>query len=157
MSKGRVVTITGPVVDIEFERGQLPEILNAIKIERNDNGVLSTMTVEAAVHLGDNLVRCIAMSSTDGLVRGAAAEDTKAAITVPVGAATLGRVFNVWESQSMVSKALTVHLQAAFTKKLQLSRTCRQKQRFLKQELKLSTLWLLMLRVVKSVSSAARV
>ena len=57
MSKGRVVTITGPVVDIEFERGQLPEILNAIKIERNDNGVLSTMTVEAAVHLGDNLVR----------------------------------------------------------------------------------------------------
>ncbi|MGG1552504.1 MULTISPECIES: F0F1 ATP synthase subunit beta [Paenibacillus] len=95
MSKGRVVNITGPVVDIEFERGQLPEILNAIKIEKTENGQTVSITVEAAVHLGDNLVRCVAMSSTDGLVRGAEAVDQGAPITVPVGTATLGRVFNV--------------------------------------------------------------
>ncbi len=98
MSKGRVVNITGPVVDIEFERGHLPEILNAIRIETKaqDNGGQDiSLTVEAAVHLGDNMVRCVAMSSTDGLVRGAEAVDTGAAISVPVGPATLGRVFNV--------------------------------------------------------------
>lgn len=98
MSTGRVVNITGPVVDIEFDRGHLPEILNAIKIERKATKageVAINLTVEAAVHLGDNLVRCIAMASTDGLVRGTEAIDTGAPITVPVGAATLGRVFNV--------------------------------------------------------------
>ncbi|NOU95041.1 F0F1 ATP synthase subunit beta [Paenibacillus sp. LMG 31456] len=98
MNKGRVVNITGPVVDIEFERGQLPEILNAIKIERKAEKAGEQdiqLTVEAAVHLGDNLVRCVAMSTTDGLVRGTEAVDTGAAISVPVGAATLGRVFNV--------------------------------------------------------------
>ncbi|MEK3911985.1 F0F1 ATP synthase subunit beta [Paenibacillus sp. FSL H7-0331] len=98
MSKGRVVNITGPVVDIEFERGQLPEILNAITIEKKAEKAGEQdikLTVEAAVHLGDNLVRCVAMSTTDGLVRGTAAIDTGAAISVPVGAATLGRVFNV--------------------------------------------------------------
>ncbi|MBO9604809.1 MAG: F0F1 ATP synthase subunit beta [Paenibacillaceae bacterium] len=98
MSKGRVLQVMGPVVDIEFERGQLPEILNAIKIEKkaesaNDRDI--SLTVETAVHLGDNIVRCIAMSSTDGLVRGTEAVDTGHPISVPVGAATLGRVFNV--------------------------------------------------------------
>ncbi|PZE19399.1 F0F1 ATP synthase subunit beta [Paenibacillus xerothermodurans] len=98
MNKGRVVNITGPVVDIEFDRGQLPEILNAIKIDikaEKEGERDVQLTVEAAVHLGDNLVRCVAMSTTDGLIRGAEAIDTGAAITVPVGAATLGRVFNV--------------------------------------------------------------
>jgi F-type H+-transporting ATPase subunit beta len=96
MSKGRVVTITGPVVDIEFERGQLPDILNAIKIQGTPAGGQPVdLTVEVAVHLGDNLVRCVAMSSTDGLVRGMDAIDTGAPITVAVGPATLGRVFNV--------------------------------------------------------------
>jgi F-type H+-transporting ATPase subunit beta len=98
LSKGRVVNITGPVVDIEFERGQLPEILNAITIEKKAEKAGEQdikLTVEAAVHLGDNLVRCVAMSTTDGLVRGTEAIDTGAAISVPVGAATLGRVFNV--------------------------------------------------------------
>ncbi|WP_246079547.1 F0F1 ATP synthase subunit beta [Paenibacillus piri] len=95
---GRVVNITGPVVDVEFDRGHLPEILNAIKIEKKAEkaGELDIqLTVEAAVHLGDNLVRCVAMSTTDGLVRGTEAVDTGAAISVPVGEATLGRVFNV--------------------------------------------------------------
>jgi F-type H+-transporting ATPase subunit beta len=98
LSKGRVVNITGPVVDIEFERGQLPEILNAIRIEKKATKAGEQdikLTVEAAVHLGDNLVRCVAMSTTDGLVRGTEAVDTGKPISVPVGAATLGRVFNV--------------------------------------------------------------
>ncbi|MEK4061193.1 MULTISPECIES: F0F1 ATP synthase subunit beta [Paenibacillus] len=96
MNKGRVVSIMGPVVDIEFERGQLPEIFNAIKIETSlENGRIIDLTLEVSNHLGDNLVRCIAMSSTDGLVRGLDALDQGGPISVPVGAATLGRVFNV--------------------------------------------------------------
>ncbi|AZN38597.1 F0F1 ATP synthase subunit beta [Paenibacillus albus] len=98
MSKGHVVQVTGPVVDIAFENGHLPEILNAIKIEKkaeNPGEVNINLTVEVATHLGDNLVRCVAMSSTDGLVRGTVAVDLGNPITVPVGPATLGRVFNV--------------------------------------------------------------
>ncbi|WP_379129937.1 F0F1 ATP synthase subunit beta [Paenibacillus sp. sgz500958] len=96
MNKGRVVSIMGPVVDIEFERGQLPDIFNAIKIETSlQNGRKIDLTLEVSNHLGDNLVRCIAMSSTDGLVRGLDALDTGGPISVPVGAVTLGRVFNV--------------------------------------------------------------
>jgi F-type H+/Na+-transporting ATPase subunit beta len=96
MNKGRVVSIMGPVVDIEFERGQLPEIFNAIKIEASlENGRQIDLTLEVSNHLGDNLVRCIAMSSTDGLVRGLEVLDLGGPISVPVGEATLGRVFNV--------------------------------------------------------------
>ncbi|OKP78129.1 F0F1 ATP synthase subunit beta [Paenibacillus helianthi] len=96
MNKGRVVSIMGPVVDIEFERGQLPEIFNAIKIVTSlANGRTIDLTLEVSNHLGDNLVRCIAMSSTDGLVRGLEADDQGGPISVPVGTATLGRVFNV--------------------------------------------------------------
>ncbi|WP_136607170.1 F0F1 ATP synthase subunit beta [Paenibacillus dokdonensis] len=96
MNKGRVISIMGAVVDIEFERGQLPEIFNAIKIEGAvAGGRQIDLTLEASNHLGDNIVRCIAMSSTDGLVRGLEAVDQGAPITVPVGSVTLGRVFNV--------------------------------------------------------------
>jgi F-type H+-transporting ATPase subunit beta len=98
MNKGRVVVVTGPVIDVEFERGQLPEIYNAVKIERKaqSEGERSiNLTAEVAVHLGDNLVRCVAMSSTDGLVRGTEVVDLGGPISVPVGTATLGRVFNV--------------------------------------------------------------
>ncbi|BBH23852.1 ATP synthase subunit beta [Paenibacillus baekrokdamisoli] len=98
MSKGRIVQVTGPVVDIAFENGHLPEILNAVRIEKkaqNSGERDINLTVEVATHLGDNLVRCVAMSSTDGLVRGTEAVDTGKPITVPVGPATLGRVFNV--------------------------------------------------------------
>ncbi len=93
MNKGRVVSVMGPVVDIEFQRGQLPEIFNAIKIEKQDGQ--SALVLEASNHLGDNLVRCIAMASTDGLVRGTEAVDLGAPISVPVGEVTLSRVFNV--------------------------------------------------------------
>lgn len=97
MNKGRVVSVMGPVVDLEFERGSLPEILNAVKIEEKApaGGVDINLTLEVAVHLGDNMVRAVAMSTTDGLVRGMTAVDTGAPITIPVGAPTLGRVFNV--------------------------------------------------------------
>ncbi|AWB46272.1 F0F1 ATP synthase subunit beta [Paenibacillus sp. CAA11] len=96
MNTGRVVSIMGPVVDIEFERGQLPEIFNAIKIASDEQaGRSSELTLEVSNHLGDNVVRCIAMSSTDGLVRGTEAVDLGAPISVPVGEVTLSRVFNV--------------------------------------------------------------
>ncbi|RJX36900.1 F0F1 ATP synthase subunit beta [Paenibacillus pinisoli] len=97
MKKGRVVSVMGPVVDLEFERGNLPEILNAVKIvhKADQGGVDINLTLEVAVHLGDNMVRAVAMSTTDGLVRGMEVVDTGAPITIPVGAPTLGRVFNV--------------------------------------------------------------
>jgi F-type H+-transporting ATPase subunit beta len=98
MAKGRVVQVMGPVVDIEFERGHLPAIYNAIKIQHKaqSSGERDIdLTVEVATHLGDNAVRTVAMASTDGLVRGMEAIDTGAPISVPVGQVTLGRVFNV--------------------------------------------------------------
>ena len=88
---GTVVQIVGPVLDVKFPDGQLPNLLNAIEIEHDGK----TLTVEVAQHIGDNVVRCIAMSSTDGLVRGLKAVDTGSPITVPVGDKCLGRIFNL--------------------------------------------------------------
>lgn len=88
---GVVVQIIGAVVDIRFSKERLPKLLNAIIIENEDR----KLTVEVAQHIGDDIVRCIAMSSTDGLIRGLKAIDTGAAISVPVGEQTLGRIFNV--------------------------------------------------------------
>jgi len=95
LAKGKVVQVIGPVVDIEFPAGELPEILSAIKIDGKAADREIHLTVEVMQHLGDSVTRCIAMSSTDGLMRGMAAEDTGSPIKVPVGEATLGRVFNV--------------------------------------------------------------
>ena len=81
----------GPVVDVRFNEGELPEILNALTVPIGER----TLTVEVAQHIGDNAARCIAMSSTDGLQRGATVTDTGAPISVPVGRETLGRIFNV--------------------------------------------------------------
>ena len=88
---GTICQVIGPVVDIQFEQDHLPDLLNAIKIQ-NDEEVL---TVEVAQHIGDDVVRCIALGATDGLKRGMEAKDTGAAISVPVGEETLGRMFNV--------------------------------------------------------------
>ncbi|MDO4711380.1 MAG: F0F1 ATP synthase subunit beta [Peptostreptococcaceae bacterium] len=88
---GKVVQIIGPVVDIRFEANELPNLLNAIEIDLDGK----KLVVEVAQHIGDDVVRCIAMSSTDGLVRNVEAVDTGRAIAVPVGKATLGRIFNV--------------------------------------------------------------
>ena len=93
MSTGRVVQVIGPVVDVAFPSGtQVPDINNALIIDKGEQG---TLTVEVSLALGDGVVRTIAMDSTDGLQRGMAVEDTNAPISVPVGEATLGRVFNV--------------------------------------------------------------
>ncbi len=88
---GTVIQVVGPVLDIKFADGHLPNLNNAIHIEHNGK----TMTAEVAQHIGDNVVRCIAMSSTDGLVRGMKAIDTDGPIKVPVGTETLGRIFNL--------------------------------------------------------------
>ncbi len=90
-SVGKLIQIIGPVLDIRFENGKLPDLLNAIEIKDGDR----TIVCEAAQQLGDDVVRCIAMSSTDGLVRGMDAFDTGTGITVPVGECTLGRIFNL--------------------------------------------------------------
>ncbi|MGP1376015.1 MAG: F0F1 ATP synthase subunit beta [Bulleidia sp.] len=89
--KGKIVQVIGPIVDIRFRPENLPAILNAIEITREKGG----MVVEVAQHIGDDVVRCIAMSSTDGLVRGMECIDTGAPIEVPVGDGILGRMFNV--------------------------------------------------------------
>ena len=91
-NKGRIPQISGAVLDIRFGEGRLPEINEAIVIPGKDGGEL---TVEVSQHLGDDTVRCIAMGTTDGLVRGMEAIATGAPITVPVGENTLGRIFNV--------------------------------------------------------------
>src|SRR4051794_2154551 len=98
MNKGRVLQILGPVIDVKFENGQLPAIYNALRIEykaQSQSEVDIKLTLEVALHLGDDTVRTIAMASTDGVMRGMDVVDTGAAISVPVGNATLGRVFNV--------------------------------------------------------------
>ncbi len=95
MAKGKVVQVIGPVVDIEFPAGELPEILNAVTIKGKAGDVDIDLVVEVMQHLGDSVTRCIAMSSTDGLMRGMDADDTGAPIKVPVGNECLGRVFNV--------------------------------------------------------------
>src|SRR5690606_223 len=112
MATGKVVQVIGPVVDVEFPPNELPDILSAVAIDRQaalggnsaaveggsksvSMAVTGDLIAEVAQHLGDNVVRCIAMESTDGLVRGMDARDTGAPITVPVGEATLGRLFDV--------------------------------------------------------------
>ena len=99
MATGKVIQITGPVIDVEFPPGDLPNIYNALEIKRpakeGSDGADDTLVVEVQQHLGNNWVRAVAMSTTDGLARGLDAVDTGAPITVPVGASTLGRVFDV--------------------------------------------------------------
>ena len=96
MNIGKVVQVIGPVIDVAFEEGNLPNIMNAITITNPTiNDEEDNLIVEVAQHLGDNVVRCIAMDITDGMVRGMAAKDTGAPITVPVGQECLGRILNV--------------------------------------------------------------
>ena len=93
--QGRIARVTGPVVDIEFPHDAIPEIYNALTTEIDLNGEKTTLTLEVAQHLGDDLVRAIALKPTDGLVRGGLVTDTGAPISVPVGDVTKGKVFNV--------------------------------------------------------------
>ena len=114
LNTGKVIQVMGAVLDIRFDDGHLPSLLNAIEV---DNGT-QNLVVEVAQHIGDNVVRCIAMASTDGLVRGAKAVDTGATITVPVGKETLGRIFNVLgeavddKEQPLTAKRMPIHAKA---------------------------------------------
>lgn len=97
MNKGQIVQVMGPVVDVRFDE-VLPEIHHALRIDRSGSvqqGMPKSLTLEVSLHLGDNVVRTIAMDSTDGLVRGQEVIDTGAPISVPVGDQTLGRIFNI--------------------------------------------------------------
>src|SRR5699024_2401066 len=91
---GRIARITGPVIDAEFPADAMPEIYNALTVQLTLNGQTSTVTFETAQHLGENLVRAIAMEATDGLVRGQEVLDTGAPISVPVGDVVKGHIFN---------------------------------------------------------------
>jgi len=93
-AKGRIVSVTGPVVDVEFPRGSVPEQFNALKVEIEFEQLRKTVTLEVASHLGDNLVRTISLQPQDGLVRGAEVTDTGGPITVPVGDKVKGHVYN---------------------------------------------------------------
>src|SRR5699024_809015 len=92
MNKGTVAQVIGPVVDVDFDQGELPAVLNALYIEREDS---EKLYLEVAQHLGENRVRTIAMDSTDGVVREQPVVDTEAPISMPIGEDIRGRVFNV--------------------------------------------------------------
>jgi F-type H+-transporting ATPase subunit beta len=94
-SEGRILTVTGPVLEVEFPPDALPEIGFAITVERTLEGVTDTITAEVSQHIGDSTVKAICMKQTDGLVRGSKVVNTGASITVPVGPSTLGHVYNV--------------------------------------------------------------
>ena len=96
ISVGRIRKVAGPVVDVEFPREGLPEILHALEIDFEVEGERKSIVAEVAQHLGRNRVRAVAMASTDGLVRGAEVRNTGAPISVPVGNQTLGHIFNMW-------------------------------------------------------------
>ena len=93
-AKGRIVRVTGPVVDVEFPRGAIPDLFNALKVDIAFEELKKTVTLEVAQHLGDNMVRTISLQPQDGLVRGAEVLDTGAAISVPVGDKVKGHVYN---------------------------------------------------------------
>src|SRR5438445_414176 len=92
---GKIVQVIGSTFDAEFDEGHLPEIYNALKVDTENKGIRVRLTGEVQTHLGGNRVRCVALGSTDGLVRGMNVTDTGAPVSVPVGEATLGRVFNL--------------------------------------------------------------
>ncbi|HQP91744.1 MAG TPA: F0F1 ATP synthase subunit beta, partial [Candidatus Omnitrophota bacterium] len=92
MATGEIIQVIGPSVDIRFSENELPALLNAVKVNYPDKKI--DLTLEVAQQIGDNTVRCIALGTTDGLVRGMKAEDCGGPVSVPVGPQTLGRVFN---------------------------------------------------------------
>jgi F-type H+-transporting ATPase subunit beta len=95
VGEGRIIRVTGPVIDVEFPPGDIPEINNALKFDRTVEGETTQLTAEVAQHLGDRRVRAIVMQPTDGVVRGSTVIDTGGPIMVPVGASTLGHIYNV--------------------------------------------------------------
>ncbi|WP_432879113.1 F0F1 ATP synthase subunit beta [Kribbella sp. CA-245084] len=116
---GRVARVIGPVVDIEFPADAMPDMYNALEVDIDLNDDVQTITLEVALHVGDNIVRAISMKPTDGLVRGAEVRDTGAAISVPVGDVTKGRVWSVTgkclsqdESEFEITERWPIHRKA---------------------------------------------
>jgi F-type H+/Na+-transporting ATPase subunit beta len=116
---GRIARVTGPVVDVEFAVEQMPEIFNALHVDRTLGDETTTITLEVSQHIGDNMVRCVSLAPADGLVRGAEVTDTGAPISVPVGDVTKGHVFNalgipldVDPSDLEVNERWAIHRQA---------------------------------------------
>ena len=132
---GKVIQVMGPVLDIRFQEGQLPELLNAIEIENQGSRVIA----EVAQQIGDDVVRCIAMNSTDGMVRGVDAVYTGAPISVPVGDACLGRVFNLLGDPVDKSRHQKMQSAGAFTDRHRPMRSRCLRPRFLRQVLRLLT------------------
>ena len=142
MNIGKIVQVIGPVVDVAFEEGKLPSILNAITITNPAiNDQEDNLVVEVAQHLGDNVVRCIAMDITDGLVRGMNAKDTGAPIMVPVGKECLGRILNVVGRPVDGLGLLTRKLKCRFTGNRRHSWNRIHPFTFWKQALRLLTFW----------------
>ncbi|MGZ2373942.1 F0F1-type ATP synthase beta subunit [Sinorhizobium medicae] len=152
---GRVTQVIGAVVDVAFEEGQLPKILNALETDNNGN----RLVLEVAQHLGENSVRTIAMDSTEGLVRGQKVTDTGAPIAVPVGKETLGRIMNViGEPVDEAGPLKTSAPRAARSTRMRRPMsTSRRKRRSSLPASRLSTCWLLTPRAARSASSAAQV
>ncbi|MCF6138899.1 F0F1 ATP synthase subunit beta [Pseudalkalibacillus berkeleyi] len=111
MNKGRITQVMGPVVDVQFDSGSLPEIYNALKVQNTEGEKAIELTLEVSLHLGDDTVRTVAMASTDGVVRGMEALDTGSPISVPVGDVTLGRVFNVLGEKIDLDEELAAGIQ----------------------------------------------
>ena len=150
---GKIVQIIGPVLDIRFEDGELPNILNAIEIDNKGQRLVA----EVAQHIGDNVVRCISMGSTDGLVRGMDAVDTGEGIKVPVGEETLGRIFNVLgDAVDNMPNPETKEKWCIHREPPTYEEQIRQRK-YLKRVLRLSTLLRRMQKAVKSVFSAVQV
>ena len=126
---GKVVQIIGAVVDIKFDKDSLPKLLNAIEIQHNGG----TLVVEVAQHIGDDVVRCIAMGSTDGLVRGVDAVDTGSPITVPVGKTPLAESSICWANPLTTSPLPRRTKDGLSTVKPPPTRNSRLQTRYLKQ------------------------
>lgn len=150
---GKITQVIGAVLDIKFGSDNLPEINDAIDIQTKDGGKL---VVEVAQHLGDDTVRCIAMGPTDGLVRGMEAQATGGPISVPVGEATLGRIFNVLGDPIDNKPAPEGANRLPITEKHRNFQNNLQRQKFWKQESKSLTFSAHTRRVERSVCSVVR-
>lgn len=151
---GKVTQIVGAVIDAKFTEGKLPEIHDAITIATKSG---DTLYAEVSQHLGDDTVRCIAMGPTDGLVRGMEAVGTGAPITVPVGEATLGRMFNVLGQPIDNKPAPKVDTYLPIHRKAPEFQSSQPRQRFWKPVLRSLTCFALIRRVVRSVCSVVPV
>ena len=150
-NKGRITQVIGAVLDVRFDEGKLPEINDAIRIPTRDGGEL---VVEVSQHLGDDTVRCIAMGTTDGLVRGMEAIATGAPISVPVGENTLAEYLMYWVSRLITSRYRRGYLTSLSTVLHRPSQSSLRTQNCWRPVLRSLTCSALIRRVVRSVCSA---